>query len=63
MPWGQLLFQNLNLCIPADVVPTDEEEWEWSEWWKAKKWVCWILVRLFHWYGVSYCSHVSQVEG
>ncbi|KAI0261090.1 hypothetical protein BGY98DRAFT_1192780 [Russula aff. rugulosa BPL654] len=34
-----------------DIVPTDEEERERSEWWKAKKWVCWILVRLFHRFG------------
>jgi hypothetical protein len=38
--------ESLLPCIPADVVPTDEEERERSEWWKVKKWVCWILVSL-----------------
>jgi hypothetical protein len=63
VPWGRLLFQVLNLRIPADVVPADEEERERSEWWKAKKWACGILGRLFHRYGVYYRSHVSRAEG
>ena len=48
VPWGRLLFQVLNLRIPADAVPADEEERERSEWWKTKKWACAILGRLFH---------------
>jgi hypothetical protein len=48
VPWGRLLFQVLNLRIPTDAVPADEEERERSEWWKAKKWACAILGRLFH---------------
>ncbi|KAF8500772.1 armadillo-type protein [Russula emetica] len=51
VPWGRLLFQVLNLRIPADAVPADEEERERSEWWKAKKWACGILGRLFHRFG------------
>ncbi|KAH9969835.1 ARM repeat-containing protein [Russula dissimulans] len=51
MPWGRLLFQVLNLRIPADAVPADEEERERSEWWKAKKWACGILGKLFHRFG------------
>jgi hypothetical protein len=62
-PWGRLLFQVLNLHILADVVPANEEERERSKWWKAKKWACGILGRLFHRYGVSYRSHVSRAEG
>jgi len=64
VPWGRLLFQVLNLRIPADALPADEEERERSEWWKAKKWACGILGRLFHRYGVYYRSHLaSQTEG
>jgi hypothetical protein len=48
MPWGQLLFRVVNLRIPADAVPANEEDREGSEWWKAKKWACGILGRLFH---------------
>jgi importin-7 len=48
VPWGRLLFQVLNLRIPTDAVPADEEDRERSEWWKAKKWACAILGRLFH---------------
>ncbi|KAI0301095.1 armadillo-type protein [Multifurca ochricompacta] len=43
VPWGRLLFQVVNLRIPDDAVPADEEERERSEWWKAKKWACGIL--------------------
>ncbi|KAI0274406.1 hypothetical protein BGY98DRAFT_993901, partial [Russula aff. rugulosa BPL654] len=60
VPWGRLLFQVLNLRIPANAVPVDEEERERSEWWKAKKWACGILGRLFHRYGVYYRSHISR---
>ncbi|KAH9028652.1 ARM repeat-containing protein [Lactarius hengduanensis] len=51
VPWGRLLFQVVNLRIPADAVPADEEERERSEWWKAKKWAYGILGRLFHRFG------------
>ena len=59
VPWGRLLFQVLNLRLPADAVPADEEERERSEWWKAKKWSCGILGRLFFRYGVYYRYHIS----
>lgn len=48
VPWGRLLFQVVNLQIPKDAVPEDEEEREKSEWWKAKKWAYGILGRLFN---------------
>ena len=48
VPWGRLLFQMVNLQIPPEVVPQDEEERERSEWWKAKKWAFATLGRLFH---------------
>lgn len=48
VPWGRLLFQVINLQIPAEAVPQDEEAREKSEWWKAKKWAYSILGRLFH---------------
>ncbi|KAI0632293.1 ARM repeat-containing protein [Trametes polyzona] len=51
VPWGRLLFQVVNLQIPKDAVPEDEEERERSEWWKAKKWAYKILGRLFHRFG------------
>ncbi|KAI0754790.1 ARM repeat-containing protein [Daedaleopsis nitida] len=51
VPWGRLLFQIINLQIPKDVVPEDEDERERSEWWKAKKWAYKILGRLFHRFG------------
>ncbi|KAI0079480.1 ARM repeat-containing protein [Panus rudis PR-1116 ss-1] len=51
VPWGTLLFQVVNLQIPKEAVPEDEEERERSEWWKAKKWAYGILGRLFHRYG------------
>jgi importin-7 len=62
VPWGRLLFQVLDLRIPADAVPVDEEERERSEWWKAKKWACGILGRLFHRYGsiIVLMSRVSN---
>jgi hypothetical protein len=50
VPWGRLLFQMVNLQIPLEVVPQDEEERERSEWWKAKKWAYATLGRLFHRY-------------
>lgn len=51
VPWGRLLFQVMNLDIPAGAVPEDEDEREKSEWWKAKKWAYGVLGRLFHRYG------------
>ncbi|CDO69881.1 hypothetical protein BN946_scf184884.g40 [Trametes cinnabarina] len=51
VPWGRLLFQVVNLQIPKEAVPEDEDEREKSEWWKAKKWAYKILGRLFHRFG------------
>jgi hypothetical protein len=51
VPWGRLLFQLVNLQIPKEAVPEDEEERERSEWWKAKKWAYATLGRLFHRFG------------
>jgi len=48
VPWGRLLFGVVNLEIPADAVPADEEEREQSEWWLAKKWAYAVLGRLFN---------------
>lgn len=62
VPWGQLLFLVLNLRIPVDAVPADEEERERSEWWKTKKWACGILGRLFHRYSIHFRFHVSRLE-
>lgn len=50
VPWGQLLFAVVNLQLPKEAVPEDEEERERSEWWKTKKWAYGILFRLFHRY-------------
>ncbi|THU92451.1 ARM repeat-containing protein [Dendrothele bispora CBS 962.96] len=51
VPWGQLLFAVVNLQVPKEAVPEDEEDKERSEWWKAKKWAYAILGRLFHRFG------------
>ncbi|KAF8840780.1 ARM repeat-containing protein [Paxillus ammoniavirescens] len=51
VPWGQLLFQVVNLVLPNDAVPQDEDDREKSEWWKAKKWAYATLGRLFHRFG------------
>ncbi|KAI6044921.1 armadillo-type protein [Pisolithus marmoratus] len=51
VPWGRLFFQIVNLNIPPEAVPADEEERERSEWWKAKKWAFATLGRLFHRFG------------
>lgn len=51
VPWGRLLFQVVNLQIPKEAVPEDEDDRERSEWWKAKKWAYGILGRLFHRFG------------
>ncbi|THH06885.1 hypothetical protein EW145_g3782 [Phellinidium pouzarii] len=49
--WGRLLFQIVNLEVPNEAVPEDEDEREKCEWWKAKKWAFSVLGRLFHRYG------------
>ncbi|KAG9315992.1 armadillo-type protein [Chiua virens] len=51
VPWGRLLFQVVNLSLPSNAVPENEEEREKSEWWKAKKWAYATLGRLFHRFG------------
>lgn len=48
VPWGRLFFQLVNLQIPKEAVPEDEDERERCEWWKAKKWAYATLGRLFH---------------
>lgn len=51
VPWGRLLFRVVGMVIPVEGVPTDEEDRERCEWWKAKKWAYGILGRLFHRFG------------
>ncbi|KIO25700.1 hypothetical protein M407DRAFT_8258 [Tulasnella calospora MUT 4182] len=52
VPWGTLLFQTINLQLPAGVVlPGDKTDWEKHAWWKAKKWSYRTLNRLFERYG------------
>ena len=51
VPWGRLFFQVINLQIPKDAVPVDEDERERCEWWKAKKWSYATLGRLYRRYG------------
>ncbi|KAJ7214009.1 armadillo-type protein [Mycena pura] len=51
VPWGQLLFAVVNLQIPKEAVPEDEDERERAEWWRAKKWAYATLGRLFHRFG------------
>jgi hypothetical protein len=51
VPWGKLFFTVVNLQIPANAVPEDEDERERSEWWITKKWAYAILGRLFHRFG------------
>jgi len=48
VPWGRLLFRVVGMAVPIEGVPTDEEDREKCEWWKAKKWAYGILGRLFH---------------
>ena len=48
VPWGRLLFQMVNMQLPKEAVPEDEEEREKCEWWKAKKWAFKVLCGLFH---------------
>ncbi|KAG8924879.1 hypothetical protein FRC01_010942 [Tulasnella sp. 417] len=52
VPWGTLLFQTINLQLPAGVaLPGDKTDWEKHAWWKAKKWSYRTLNRLFERYG------------
>lgn len=51
VPWGRLFFQLVNLQLPKEAVPEDEDERERCEWWKAKKWAYATLGRLFHRFG------------
>ncbi|KAG2138570.1 armadillo-type protein, partial [Suillus bovinus] len=51
VPWGRLLFRVVEMIVPVEGVPTDEEDRERCEWWKAKKWAYGILGRLFHRFG------------
>ncbi|GJJ15816.1 hypothetical protein Clacol_010094 [Clathrus columnatus] len=51
VPWGQVFFRVINLQIPPEALPQDEEERERCEWWKAKKWAYSSLDRLFHRFG------------
>ena len=48
VPWGHLFFAVINVQLPPEAVPADEDERERCEWWKAKKWAYAILNRLFH---------------
>ncbi|KAG1798071.1 armadillo-type protein [Suillus plorans] len=51
VPWGRLLFRVVEMIVPVEGVPTNEEDRERCEWWKAKKWAYGILGRLFHRFG------------
>ena len=52
IPWGRLFFQVVNVQLPHGIIlPGDKDEWEKSEWWKAKKWAYNTLNRLFQRYG------------
>lgn len=48
VPWGQLFFAVINLKLPKEIMPEDQESREKNEWWKAKKWAYATLNRLFH---------------
>lgn len=51
--WGRLLFAVVNIQLPASTptLPGTPEDWQKSEWWKAKKWAFNTLDRLFERYG------------
>ncbi|KAG8996957.1 hypothetical protein FRB90_012609 [Tulasnella sp. 427] len=52
VPWGTLLFQTINMQLPAGVtLPGDKSDWEKHAWWKSKKWAYRTLNRLFERYG------------
>ncbi|KAG2125244.1 hypothetical protein BD769DRAFT_1776392 [Suillus cothurnatus] len=36
VPWGRPLFRVVGMAVPIEGVPTDEEDQEKCEWWKAK---------------------------
>jgi hypothetical protein len=52
MAWGRLLFTVVNVQLPAGTtLPGTPDDWQKSEWWKAKKWAFTTLDRLFERYG------------
>jgi hypothetical protein len=51
IPWGTLFMQIVSRELDPAVLPTDEDARERCEWWKAKKWAYFNLVRLFVRYG------------
>jgi len=54
VPWGTLLFQVVNMQLPAGTtLPGDKDDWEKHAWWKAKKWAYGTLNRLFERYAYS----------
>ena len=53
VPWCQLFFGVVNIRLPKDCVPVDEDERQKCEWWKAKKWAYANLGRLFHRFGLA----------
>jgi importin-7 len=60
VPWGSLFFTVINAQLPAShpALPGAPDDWEKSEWWKAKKWAYHTLNRLFQRYG-----NPSQLSG
>lgn len=62
VPWGRLLFQIVNMQIPNEAVPEDEDKREICEWWKAKKWAYAVLGRLFHRYGCRFALACSDLK-
>ena len=59
MSWGRLLFAVVNLQLPKEAAPEDEEEREKSEWWRAKKWAYAVLGALFHQYIFFLCAYMK----
>lgn len=52
MTWGRLLFQVVAVQLPVGTtLPGSPDDWQVSEWWKAKKWAFNTLNRLFERYG------------
>jgi hypothetical protein len=54
VPWCQLFFSVVNIRLPKDCVPIDEDDRQKCEWWKAKKWAYANLGRLFHRLGLAF---------
>ena len=54
VPWCQLFFGVVNIRLPKDCVPVDEDDRQKCEWWKAKKWAYADLGRLFHRLGLDF---------